>query len=199
MKNIIAAVIAIVCILAGGVGGYFLRSMSGGGAAAESHGEEPAKDGHAAKDEKKDDHAKKPDKKDSHGKESKDGHGKESKGGHGEDAAAGEGGSVVYFKFSREFIVPIIRQGRVDSLVILNLSLEADSSIDQKLFEMEPKLRDNVMTTLITLSNDGTTFESMTDVENYETIRSMVLMNLQTVVSTGIENVLIMDLAKQDV
>ena len=191
MKNIIAAVIAIVCILAGGVGGYFLRSMSGGGAAAESHGEEPAKDGHAAKDEKKDDHAKKPDKKDSHGKESK--------GGHGEDAAAGEGGSVVYFKFSREFIVPIIRQGRVDSLVILNLSLEADSSIDQKLFEMEPKLRDNIMTTLITLSNDGTTFESMTDVENYETIRSMVLMNLQTVVSTGIENVLIMDLAKQDV
>lgn len=199
MKNIIAAVIAIVCILSGGVGGYFLRSMSGGGAAAETHGEEPAKDGHPAKDEKKDDHAKKPDKKDSHGKESKDGHGKESKGGHGEDAAAGEGGSVVYFKFSREFIVPIIRQGRVDSLVILNLSLEADSSIDQKLFEMEPKLRDNIMTTLITLSNDGTTFESMTDVENYETIRSMVLMNLQTVVSTGIENVLIMDLAKQDV
>ncbi len=199
MKNIIAAVIAIVCILAGGAGGYFLRSMSGGEASAESHGEKPAKKDHAEKDEKKDDHAKKPDKKDSHGKESKDSHGKESKGGHGSDEAAGSGEGVVYFKFSREFIVPIIRQGRVDSLVILNLSLEADSSIGQKLFEMEPKLRDNIMTTLITLSNDGTTFESMTDVENYETIRSMVLMNLQSVVSTGIENVLIMDLAKQEI
>jgi hypothetical protein len=39
----------------------------------------------------------------------------------------------------------------------------------------------------------------MTNVENYETIRSMVLMNLQTVMATGIHNVLIMDVAKQDV
>lgn len=200
MKSIITAVIAIACIVAGGVGGHFLRSMSSGAAAPDSHAKAPAADGHA---EKKDDHAKKPEKKDSHGKESKeskDSHGKEAKGGHGKDAGAeAEAGGVVYYKFSREFIVPIIREGRVESLVILNLSLEADASIDQKLFEMEPKLRDNIMTTLITLSNDGTTFESMTNVENYESIRSMVLMNLQTVMASGIKNVLIMDLAKQDI
>jgi len=203
MKNIIAAIIAIICIVAGGVGGHFLRSMSGGGGekAADAHGEKPADKGHGAeaddehgkkdkkdkKEEKKDDHGKKPEKAKS------DGHG----GGH--DAEAAGTGEVIYYKFSREFIVPIIREGRVDSLVILNLNLEADAAISQKLFEMEPKLRDNIMTTLITLSNDGTTFESMTSVENYETIRSMVLKNLQTVVSSGIENVLIVDFAKQDV
>lgn len=187
MKNIIAAIIAIVCIVAGGVGGHFLRSMSSGAPAPEKNEEKKADDAHG---EKKDDSANKPEKKDAHGK---DGGGKDAHGG-------GEAGSseVIYYKFSREFVVPIIRAGRVESLVILNLNLEADAAISQKLFEMEPKLRDNIMTTLITLSNDGTTFESMTSVENYESIRSMVMMNLKSVMSTGIHNVLIVDLAKQD-
>jgi len=87
---------------------------------------------------------------------------------------------------------------KVESLVILNINLEADSSISQKLFSMEPKIRDNIMTTLIELSNDDRTFENITDVESYETIRAMVLMNLQKAVPTGIQNVLIVDIAQQD-
>jgi flagellar protein FliL len=192
MKNIITAIIAIACIVAGGVGGHFLRSMGSSAPKAEKHSEEKSDAGHG---EKKDDHAKpekKADKKDakadSHGKSGGDGHGKE----------GGASGGVIYFKFTREFVVPVVSQGRVTSLVILNLNLEADENMSQKLFEMEPKLRDNIMTTLITISNDGKTFESMTDVENYESIRSMVMMNLKSVMATGIHNVLIVDLAKQD-
>jgi hypothetical protein len=94
-------------------------------------------------------------------------------------AAMARAGGVVYFKFTREFIVPVMHDRKVESLVILNINLEADSSISQKLFSMEPKIRDNIMTTLIELSNDGRTFENITDVESYETIRAMVLMNLQ--------------------
>lgn len=196
MKNIITAIVAIVCIVAGGVGGSFLRSMSSGGSEPKTHAEEPAEGGHGESKEgahgaktdtetkKKDDHAKKPEKKDAHGGDS-----------HGGGGASSD---VIYYKFTREFVVPIIRNGKVSSLVILNLNLEADAEISQKLFEMEPKLRDNIMTTLITLSNDGTTFESMTSVENYETIRSMVLQNLKSVIASGINNVLIVDLAKQD-
>ncbi len=192
MKNIITAIIAIACIVAGGVGGHFLRSMGSTAPKAEKHGEEKSDSGHG---EKKDDHAKSEKKADK--KEAKaDGHGKSGDDGHGSDPGAS--GGVIYFKFSREFVVPVVSQGRVTSLVILNLNLEADANMSQKLFEMEPKLRDNIMTTLITISNDGKTFESMTDVENYESIRSMVMMNLKSVMSTGVHNVLIVDLAKQD-
>ncbi|WP_396272086.1 hypothetical protein [Hyphomonas sp.] len=191
MKSIITVIITIVCIVAGGFGGNLLRTMTSGsssepeaeaghaGGAAEG---EKGEDDHAGN---KDEHAKKPDKKDGkHGKDGKDG-----------DAAP----AVIYYKFTREFVVPIIRDGRVSSLVILNLNLEADASIERELFDMEPKLRDNIMTTLITLSNDGTTFESMTSVKNYESIRSLVLQNLGSVVKEGITNVLIVDLAKQDI
>lgn len=194
MKNIIAAIIVIVCIVAGGVGGDFLRSMSSGPSDPAAKAEKPAKgshgekkdDGHAEK--KKDDHGKKPEK-----EKKKDSHGSD---GHGEESAESE---VYYFKFTREFVVPIIREGRVHSLIILNLNLEADGSIASNLQSMEPKLRDNIMTSLITLSNDGTTFESITSVENYELIRSTVMDNLQSVVASGINNVLIVDMAKQDI
>lgn len=192
MKHIVTALIAIACIVAGGVGGHFLRSMGSKPAA------EAGANGHGEKDhgkDKADAHAKpeKSEKKDSHGKDAK------GKGGHGKDAAAAGSSEIIYYKFSREFVVPVIRNNHVDSLVILHLSLEADAAISQKLFEMEPKLRDSIMTTLITISNDGQTFESITDIESYESIRSMVLLNLKTVVSSGIHNVLIMDMARQDV
>ncbi len=91
-----------------------------------------------------------------------------------------------------------MHDSKVTSLVILNINLEADSSISQKLFSMEPKVRDNIMTTLIELSNDDQTFENMTNVESYETIRAMVLLNLQKVMPSGIRNVLIVDIAQQD-
>jgi flagellar basal body-associated protein FliL len=187
MKNIITVIITIVCIVAGGFGGNFLRTMMSGSSEPEAGAghADGAAEGHKGEDdhaEKKDEHAKKHDKKDG-------------KHGEGGDAAP----DVIYYKFTREFVVPIIRNGRVSSLVILNLNLEADASMERKLFDMEPKIRDNIMTTLITLSNDGTTFESMTSVKNYEAIRSAVLLNLGSVVKDGIKNVLIVDLAKQDI
>ena len=198
MKNIITAIIAIACIVAGGVGGHFLRSMSGG-SGGDSHAEKPADDGHGKKDdghgEKKDDQAAK---KDDHGAK-KDDHGKKpgKKDAHGKDTGASS--DVVYYKFSREFVVPIIRESRVHSLVILNLNLEVDADLSQKLFEMEPKIRDNIMTTLVTLSNDGSTLQSITTVENYESLRSVLLQNLQVILPSGLQNVLIVDFAKQDV
>lgn len=187
MKNIIPAIIVIICIVAGGIGGNFLRTSGGGasagaekhggGEAKSSHGEE-AKGGHGASEPAKDSHAKDSHEKDSHG--------------------GGGSSGVDYFKFTREFVVPVMRDARVDSLVILNINLEVDSSITSKLFSMEPKIRDNIMTTLIGLSNDGQTLDAISNIDNYESIRASVLMNLQKIVPTGIENVLIVDMAKQE-
>jgi flagellar protein FliL len=187
MKNIIAAVVVVVCIVIGGIGGSFLKSSSGASsgkadhATKDAHGAKEEKGGHGAEAPAKDDHGKKGSqgKKDSHG-----------------DAASSSG--VEYFKFSREFVVPIMRESRVESLVILNINLEVDASEIQRLFSMEPKIRDNIMTTLIELSNDGATLDSIATLKNYESIRSTVLLNLQTILPEGIRNVLIVDMAKQD-
>ncbi|WP_291078862.1 flagellar basal body-associated FliL family protein [Hyphomonas sp.] len=174
MKQIIPSLVAILAIVLGGGAAHFLKSGSGetSHAAAEksdSHGE--------AKPEKKK-------KEKAHGKTDKHG--------------SGDAEDVTYYKFSREFVVPMIEDDRVQSLVILNLNLEVDTAISSELFSKEPVLRDNIMTTLVKLSSGGRTLNSITDVENYETLRSMILANLQNEVPEGIRNVLILDMARQD-
>lgn len=169
MKLIITSIVAAIFIGLGSFAGVMLKPANEKPAPAADAGEGDEKKAEPAKE-------KKPAKKD-------DGY--------------GGSGDVAFFKFSREFVVPIMREGQVKSLVILHITLESDTSVSDKLFTEEPKVRDNIMTTLIGLSNDGRTLEEPTDVNNYETIRAMVLMNLQDAVSDKIKNVLIVDLAKQ--
>lgn len=191
MKSIISIVALVASVALGSAGGVILKGGSGGGDAA---GVDKKADSHAKKD---DDHGKKDDdghgKKDKHAK--KDSHGKKDK--HGDEASTDPSKSE-YYKFTREFVVPIMRDETVRSLVILNINLEVDAGMNNELFSMDPKLRDNIMTTLVGLGNDGVTLERMTSAESYETIRSMVKKNLSSVVASGIKNVLIVDLGKQD-
>lgn len=208
MKNIIAAIVVVLCTAAGSFGASFLKSKPADSADASEHGASD-KDSHgAAKDDghgKKDAHGsddghgkkKEKKKKDSHG--GGDGHGKKkASGGHGGGHGGSGGSDTMYFKFSREFIVPIMDEKRVRSLVILNINLEADSSMSDLLFSMEPKLRDNIMTSLISISSDGHTFQNFNEVESYEAIRTTVLKNVSEITGPGINNILILDIARQD-
>lgn len=179
MKLIVTSLVAIIFVAAGSFAAVVLKTPS---EASASHAEADADEHH--EEDHGDDHGKKDKKKKA---KHDDGHGKKE-----------SSGSSAYYKFSREFVVPIMRGGQVNSLVILHISLETDSSTSEKLFSEEPKLRDNIMTTLIGLSNDGRTLEQPTDINNYETIRSMILMNLKDSIDDGIKNVLIVDMAKQN-
>lgn len=188
MKHILTAIIAVVCIVAGGVGGHFLKSSGASAEAATA----PAETGHGTKDDHaKDDHGQKDDK----GKAKDDKHAKAGAQGKG----GGAPGAIAYYKFPREFVVPLIENGRVSSLVILNINLEIDESASAQMFLIEPAVRDNIMTTLISLANDGKTFQTLSDIESYESMRALVLMNLRKAVPNGVRNVLILDMARQDI
>ncbi|NQY39567.1 MAG: hypothetical protein HRT80_05640 [Henriciella sp.] len=182
MKLILTSIVAIIFIALGSFAGVMLKTPS---TAAAAGAEKSEADGDYA--DKKDDK-----KKDDKGGDKKDAK-KDDK-----YSKSGGSGSTEYYKFSREFVVPVMRNDQVKSLVILHINLEAGSSTVDDLFSEEPKLRDNIMTTLIGLSNDGRTLEEPTQIDNYEMIRSMVLMNLKDSVSNDIKNVLIVDMAKQD-
>lgn len=180
MKLILTSVVAIIFIALGSFAGVMLKAPS---SAAAAGADKAAAEGDYA--DKKDAGKKDGDKKKDAKKDDK-------------YAKSGGSGSTEYYKFSREFVVPVMRNDQVKSLVIIHINLETDSATSDALFSEEPKLRDNIMTTLIGLSNDGRTLEEPTQIDNYEMIRSMVLMNLKDGVSDGIKNVLIVDMAKQD-
>lgn len=190
MNKLLTPLILIIAIFAGSAGANFLKSPSSDSASAEAYDEEGGKSEKDGYDDKA--------KKDGDGKkEKKSEKKKDSKSAKGGDSY-GES-AISYYKFSREFIIPLMREEQVEALIIMNLNLEIESSVSGMLFTKEPKLRDNIMSTLIELSNDGVTLDNFSRVESYETIRSMILQNLNSEIGPGILNVLILDMAKQEV
>lgn len=183
LDKLIPMLIVVVGAAGGTYGGQMMKAPADTQSTADKYDEAEKKD-------------------DGHGEKSSHDSDEKADKGHGSDdgykTTKSDKDASYYYSFSREFVVPVMQGERVKSLVILNISLEADPSMSSKLFSQDPKLRDNIMTTLVQLSSETTVLENLTEVESYETIRTMVLRNLDDVISSGLHNVLILDVGKQD-
>lgn len=195
MIKIIAIILQVVAVAGGVALGLTLRSP-GGEPVAESAGheaDETAESSHDS-DEHADD-AKKPKKKKKK-KKKKSEHG-ESKGGHGGGEASENNGSSI-MKFSRQFIVPVIRQNGVGSLVALDINLELSESADENVYLREPKLRDAILSALLKLSNEGAFNDQLLQPENMEDIRAGLYASAQSILGDDVSGVLILNIARQD-
>jgi len=192
IKNLVGGFIMVIFVIGGAIAAdalkpgdkrFFDNAAAGDKSApAAEHGDQADND--AVEEKAAEPEEKKSAKKDSHG------------GGHGDEQQ--KSGSTAYYKFSRQFIVPVVNDNNVQSLVILDLNLEIDPSLGEDLYAMDPKLRDVIMTELIALSNEGRFARRMTDPSNYAEIRTRLLAAVQTIQEKGVRDVLILDLARQD-
>ncbi len=105
---------------------------------------------------------------------------------------------VSYLKFKRQFVVPVMDHGKITALVIMNLNLELNSDAPENVYSQEPKLRDAITRELLALSNDDVFGENLTSAESYETLRSTLLRAAKGVLPEGIQDVLILDIARQE-
>ncbi|PHR91180.1 MAG: hypothetical protein COA69_11700 [Robiginitomaculum sp.] len=189
INKLLFPILLIVGVILGGVTADFLRSgdsSSGGEAHAST---------------KSDGHGKKADK--GHGKKSDNGHGKKKKkkkkkGGHGADDEGSSSQATIYLKFKRQFVVPVVRNGRIESLVLLNLNLELNRNASEGIYSLEPKLRDALMRALLGLSHRGVFTGDLTRADTYEQLQIELLKATREVAENGIENVLILDLSRQE-
>ena len=142
-----------------------------------------------------------------HGDAAAEGHGDAAaaEGGHGEAAAAdghGEGGAAEptreYVKLNNQFVVPVVEQGQVASLVILSLSLEVKIGATQKVYTLEPKLRDNFLQVLFDHANSGGFRGAFTEASNLDPLRRALLEVAIKAVGPEVTNVLISDIVRQD-
>ncbi len=174
IKSVLKTAVLMIAVVAGGVGASFYKDMSAGGS-AEAHD-----DGHS-KATKKDSHSKEKqsDKKDSHGKSDGD-------------------GDVRYQKFKRQFVIPVMGEKKIKSLVIMNFNLELNGDAPSNSFSLEPKLRDAFMRDLLALSNEGIFNGDFTSPETFETIRETLLGSSRRILNEGVNDVLILDIAKRD-
>ncbi len=166
-------------LLAGAGAGYALRPSAGAGdpTAAEDHaGPAPAAaSGHDAP--------------------AASGHEPSAATGH--DAAATPG-THEYVRLANQFVVPVIGEDRVTSLVILSLSLEVDAGMTEAVYNREPKLRDVFLRVLFDHANAGGFDGFFTGPEALDALRRALREAASGVVPEGLHDVLILDIVRQD-
>ena len=113
-------------------------------------------------------------------------------GGHRDAAEAG------FVAFDHQFVVQIVQDDKVTSMVVLSLSLEAEPDLRESIHLRQPKLRDLFLRVLFDHANMGGFQGAFTSSGNLELLRSALREAAQKEMGTGIRDVLIVDIARQD-
>lgn len=110
-----------------------------------------------------------------------------------EDPAAWE-----YVKLNNQFIVPVVGDGVVKAMVILSLSLEVTAGETQKVYALEPKLRDSFLQVLFDHANSGGFDGAFTNSNTMDVLRMALLEAARKSLGAGVSDVLIVDIVRQD-
>ena len=116
-----------------------------------------------------------------------------------DNAHGSESGESDFVRLNNQFIVPVLSDGRVVSLVVLSISLETELEQSETVFHAEPKLRDVFLTVLYDHANSGGFSGSFTDAQRMSTLRVALYEAAETVLGDVVKSVLIQDLNRQDV
>lgn len=108
-------------------------------------------------------------------------------------------GAPQYVKLNNQFIVPVIEQDEVTSIVVLSLSLEISSGDSDTIYAKEPKLRDGFLQVLFDHANMGGFTGAFTNSSKMATLRRSLLSVARKAAGDGVTDVLITDLARQNV
>lgn len=115
-----------------------------------------------------------------------------------EPAAADAETPPEYAKMNNQFVVPVLEDGRVVSMVILSLSIEIPPGGAEDVYAREPKLRDSFLQVLFDHANAGGFRGSFTDGSNMILLRRALLESARAVLGETARDVLITDIVRQD-
>lgn len=176
MKAILFPLILSVAAAGGVFAADFARGMGGGSADAQAQ----KTDGHDKAAKKAGGHDK-----------------KAAKGGHGKEVSY-DSDDTEFLRFKRQFVVPVVENQNIKSLVLLNIALEVPANKQEDMFRLEPRFRDAFIRELLNLSDTGYFNSSLTSPDTYEAMRESLLRSAKTVSKDGVLDVLILDLTRQD-
>lgn len=106
---------------------------------------------------------------------------------------------VEFVRLNDQIVVPVLSDGNVRSLVVLSITLEVDLGQTAPIFALEPKLRDAFLRVLFDHANVGGFDGNYTDASRMESLRRALLEVARKTGGEVVQNVLILDLLRQDV
>lgn len=121
--------------------------------------------------------------------------------GHDEDAKDGDektADAYEYAKLGNQFVVPVVKDGQVEALVIVALSIEVTLGAKDVVFLAEPKLRDEFLQAMFDHANIGGFDGNFTSSANMRPLREELTRRGKLILPDVIHDVLIVDIVRQD-
>jgi flagellar protein FliL len=103
-----------------------------------------------------------------------------------------------FVKLSNQFVIPVLEDGRIASMVIMSINLEVTAGSTEAVFSLEPKLRDGFLQTLFDHANAGGFRGSFTDSANMVNLRAALMEVAKATLGERVIDVLIVDIGRQD-
>lgn len=119
----------------------------------------------------------------------------------GSDAAEAETSEDAdhdYVKLNNQFVVPIVDEGRVGSLVVMALSLEVPAGQTEMVYEREPKLRDAFLQVMFDHANAGGFKGAFTSSTRMTVLRNALREVARKTLGPSVSDVLIIEFVRQD-
>jgi hypothetical protein len=114
------------------------------------------------------------------------------------EAPADEGEAPEFVKLNNQFIVPVVERGQVAALVILSISLEVSPGLTEQVFAVEPRLRDSMLRVLFDHANNGGFAGHFTNSAALTPLRRALLEAGRQELGRDLQDVLILDIVRQD-
>jgi len=132
---------------------------------------------------------------DGHGEMADAGHGD----GHGDKSLKNEKDAedLIYVGLEKPFFVPVIRHGRTNTLVRLDIHLEVPEDMKEDVAKHDPKLRDAFLRTVMNFSyEDG--FSRVQGGEGFAILRDDLLISAREILGSSVKAVLIGEILTRD-
>lgn len=107
--------------------------------------------------------------------------------------------AVEFVKLNNQFVIPVVQDEAVSSLVVISLTLEIAAGQKERVFSIEPKLRDAFLQVMFDHANLGGFNGAFTDTLTMDKLRSRLKETAITLLDKTVSDVLIQDISRQDV
>ncbi len=104
-----------------------------------------------------------------------------------------------YARMSNQFVVPVVSDELVSSLIVMSLSIEVETGGQEAVFSHEPRLRDAFLQVMFDHANIGGFDGAFTASANMRMLRESLQTAADGVMQGHITDVLIIDIVRQDV
>lgn len=136
----------------------------------------------------------------SHAEPAKEGAHHEADQGHEAEESTSDGHDVEpdYFKIQQQFIVPVIHNGVMKSVVVTSLAIESNEAVRSEVIKKQPKLRDALLRALFDHATLGGFDGNFVQTGPMDLLKSSLTKTARDIIGPEVSAVLILEIGKQD-